>query len=89
MTGDHRQFAIALLKLRAYDLPALPVIWNLLCMILIVVTVMVHVTLAGFLEIIVPILMNTASNLQDVAVISRFVMMVQALRCHLVTLRGE
>ena len=65
-------------KLYAYNLPMWLLTRMQFCMILIVVIVMVRVTLAGFLEIMVPALMNTMSSLQVLAVTSRFVMMVQA-----------
>ena len=83
-------FVIVLPRLHVYcHLPCLLVIQILFCIILIVVTAMVHVLLVGLLDDAVPMLMNAMCSLQVVAVISRFVTTVQAQRCRLVTLLGE
>ena len=45
--------------------------------------------LAGYLGDMVLTLMNTMDNMQLLAVFSRLVAMVQAMRCHRVALLGE
>ena len=75
MVRDFRLFVNDPLKLHAHHRPVLVRIRILVCMSLIIVIVLAHVTLAGFLGVMVGTLMNNMSNLQVVAVISRFVMM--------------
>ena len=82
-------FAAALVKLFAYHLLSIMAILIQCMLHLLVVTALQHMVIVGFLVIVVRTQMTTAIVQYILTATSRFVTMVQALRCHLVALLGE
>ena len=79
-------FVVALVKLFAYHVLPIMTIKIQCMLLLLVVTALWHMIIAGFLGIVVRTLMTTAIVQYILTATSRFVTMVQALRCHLVAL---